>query len=347
MKRFIMKRLLTIICCLIMPFVLFAQENVNVTDKNGKKQGVWKKYENGKLLYEGQFKDDVPYGTFKYYHANGKLKSVTEFLQGVHKVKTVIYYENGKKASEGTYVDQQKDGLWRYYSNKDTLIKEENYSEGKRSGLWKTFSADGMLLEECNYLKDKKDGLYKTYYLNGKASLVETYLNGKTNGKSTSYYPNGNVSVTGDYHNGWRDGEWNSYDVNGKIRSTMVYQNGKLQNTYIYMYQKGVGQKLNQNVVAYFVKNRDKMTVVLRNGNKMSIDESMEEVEQWIDYMVFMKVNPRYIVSMDVLVSYRPVEGTEDAITIKMLPDPGEEIYSEGVEAKMVKALFNTEMPKE
>lgn len=330
-----------------MPFVLFAQENVNVTDKNGKKQGVWKKYENGKLLYEGQFKDDVPYGTFKYYHANGKLKSVTEFLQGVHKVKTVIYYENGKKASEGTYVDQQKDGLWRYYSNKDTLIKEENYSEGKRSGLWKTFSADGMLLEECNYLKDKKDGLYKTYYLNGKASLVETYLNGKTNGKSTSYYPNGNVSVTGDYHNGWRDGEWNSYDVNGKIRSTMVYQNGKLQNTYIYMYQKGVGQKLNQNVVAYFVKNRDKMTVVLRNGNKMSIDESMEEVEQWIDYMVFMKVNPRYIVSMDVLVSYRPVEGTEDAITIKMLPDPGEEIYSEGVEAKMVKALFNTEMPKE
>lgn len=330
-----------------MPFVLFAQDNVNATDKNGKKQGVWKKYENGKLQYEGQFKDDVPYGTFKYYHANGKLKSVTEFLQGVHKVKTVIYYENGKKASEGTYVDQQKDGLWRYYSNKDTLIKEENYTEGKRSGLWKTFSADGMLLEECNYLKDKKDGLYKTYYLNGKASLEETYLNGKTNGKSTSYYPNGNVSVTGDYHNGWRDGEWNSYDVNGKIRSTMVYKNGNLQNTYIYMYQKGVGQKLNQNVVAYFVKNRDKMTVVLRNGNKISIDESMEEVEQWIDYMVFMKVNPRYIVSMDVLVSYRPVEGTEDAITIKMLPDPGEEIYSEGVEAKMVKALFNTEKPKE
>ena len=347
MKRFIMKRLLIIICCLIMPFVLFAQDNVNATDKNGKKQGVWKKYENGKLQYEGQFKDDVPYGTFKYYHANGKLKSVTEFLQGVHKVKTVIYYENGKKASEGTYVDQQKDGLWRYYSNKDTLIKEENYTEGKRSGLWKTFSADGMLLEECNYLKDKKDGLYKTYYLNGKASLEETYLNGKTNGKSTSYYPNGNVSVTGDYHNGWRDGEWNSYDVNGKIRSTMVYKNGNLQNTYIYMYQKGVGQKLNQNVVAYFVKNRDKMTVVLRNGNKISIDESMEEVEQWIDYMVFMKVNPRYIVSMDVLVSYRPVEGTEDAITIKMLPDPGEEIYSEGVEAKMVKALFNTEKPKE
>lgn len=342
-----MKKIIVIIFSLFLPFVMYAQDKINVTDKNGKKQGVWKKYEQGKLLYEGQFKDDVPFGTFKYYYDNGKLKSVTEFLQGVHKVRTVIYYENGKKASEGAYIDQQKDGLWRYYSNKDTLIKEESYSEGKRSGLWRTYSPDGILLEECDYSNDKRSGLFKTYYLNGKVSLEETYLNGKTNGKSTSYYPNGNVSVTGDYHNGWRDGEWNTYDVNGKIRSTMVYKNQRLQNTYIYMYQKGVGQKLNQNAVAYFVKNRDKMTVVLRSGNKISIDESMEEVEQWIDYMVFMKVNPRYIVALDALVSYKPVEETDSAITIRVAPDPGEEIYSEGNEAKMVKALFNTEKPKE
>ena len=342
-----MRRILTIICCFFLPLLLFAQDNINVIDKNGKKQGVWKKYEQGKLQYEGQFKDDVPYGTFKYYHANGKLKSVTEFVQGVHKVNTVIYDEKGKKASEGGYIDQQKDGLWRYYTNNETLIKEENYSEGKRSGLWRTYSPDGVLLEECNYLNDKRNGLFKSYYLNGNVSLEENYLNGKTNGRSISYYPNKNISVTGDYHNGWRDGEWNTYDVNGKLRTTTVYKNQRLVNTYIYMYQKGVGQKLNQNIVAYFVKNRDKMTVVLRNGNKISIDESMEEVEQWIDYMEFMKVNPRYLISLDAMVSYKPVEDTDDAITIKIAPDPGEEVYSEGNEAKMVKALFNTEKPKE
>ena len=342
-----MKKIIVIICCLFVPFLILAQDNINVTDKNGKKQGVWKKYEHGKLLYEGQFKDDVPYGTFKYYHANGKLKSVTEFMQGVHKVKTIIYYENGKKASEGAYVDQQKDGLWRYYSDKDTLIKEENYSEGKRSGLWKTYSSSGELLEECNYLNDKRNGLYKTYYLNGNVSLEENYLNGKTNGRSTSYYPNNNISVTGNYHDGWRDGEWNTYDVNGKIRSTAVYKDQRLQNTYIYMYQKGVGQKLNQNIVAYFVKNRDKMTVVLRNGNKLTIDESMEDVEQWIDYTEFVRVNPRYIVAMDAIVSYKPVEDAEDAIIVKVVPNPGEEIRSEGVEAKLLKALYNPAKPEE
>lgn len=343
-----MKRILfLILISLFLPTLLLAQDRINVTDKNGKKQGVWKKYENGHVVYEGQFKDDVPYGTFKYYHANGKLKSVTEFQQGVHKVKTTIYHENGHKASEGAYIDQLKDGEWRYYSNQDTLIKVEHYKAGDRDGLWQTYSTSGILLEECNYLNNKRNGLYKTYYLNGIVSYEADYVAGKTNGKSSSYYPNGTVATTGNYHNGWRDGEWNSYDVKGNIRSTMVYKDRVVRNTYIYMYMKGVGQKLNQDNVAYFVKNRDKMTVVLKNGNKLQIDESMEEVEQWIDYMVFVKVNPRYIVAIDALVSYRPVEDAEDAIVVKIHPSPDEEIYVEGNDAKLLKSLFNTEKPKE
>jgi len=332
---------------LLIPFVVFSQDNINVKDKNGKKQGVWKKYENGHLVYEGQFKDDVPYGTFKYYHTNGKLKSITEFQQGVHKVKTTIYHENGHKASEGAYIDQLKEGEWRYYSNSDTLLKVEHYKTGDRDGLWQTYSTSGVLLEECNYLNNKRNGMYKTYYLNGIVSYEADYVAGKTNGKSSSYYPNGKVSTTGNYHNGWRDGEWNTYDVNGKIRSTMLYEDQILSKTYIYLYQKGVGQKLNQDNVAYFVKNRDKMTVVLKNGNKLQIDESMEEVEQWIDYMVFVKVNPRYIVAIDALVSYRPVEDAEDAIVVKIHPAPDEEVYAEGNDAKLLKSLFNTEKPQE
>lgn len=342
-----MKKTVFFTLCLLIPFVVFSQDRVNVTDKNGKKQGTWKKYEKGQLVYEGQFKDDVPYGTFKYYHANGKLKSVTEFQQGVHKVRTTIYHENGHKASEGAYIDQLKDGEWRYYSDRDTLIKVENYRMGDKHGLWKTYSTSGVLLEEANYLKNKRDGLSKSYYLNGKVSLEEQFVAGKPNGYSTSYYPNGTISMEGNYHNGWRDGEWNAYDVNGKRRTTTVYSNQRLINTYIYMYQKGVGQKLNQNAVAYFVKNRDKMTVVLRNGKKLTIDETLEEVEQWIDYMVFIKVNPRYILAMDAIVSYRPVDGGDDAITIKVNPAPDEEIYCEGNDAKLVKTLFNTEKPME
>lgn len=342
-----MKRFVVIAFCLLIPFLVLSQENINVKDKKGKKQGVWKKYENGQLVYEGQFKDDVPYGTFKYYHSDGKLKSVTDFVQGVHKVKTVIYHENGHKASEGAYIDQQKDGEWRYYTNQDTLIKIENYVMGKRHGVWKTYSTSGVLLQECNYLNDRRNGLFKSYYLNGQVQLEENYVAGKSNGKNTSYYPNGNISMTGNYHNGWREGSWDAYDVHGKIRSTTVYDNQRLVSTYIYLYQKGVGQKLNQDLVAYFVKNKEKVTVVLKNGKKLTIDESLEDVEQWIDYMVFMKVNPRYVVAMDALVGYTSVPDADDAIIVRVKPAPDEEIYSEGNDAKLVKSLFNTEKPKE
>ena len=45
---------------------------------------------------------------------------------------------------------------------------------------------------------------------------------------------------------------------------------------------------------------------------------------------------------------YKEVEGGDnDAIIIKLNPSPGEEIYAEGREAKLVKSLFNKEMPKE
>jgi len=343
-----MKRTLTLILItLFLPAILFAQDRINVTDKNGKKQGPWKKIENGKVLYAGQFKDDVPYGTFKYYHTNGKLKSETEFVQGVHKVHTVMYHENGHKASEGAYIDQQKDGEWRYYSERDTLIKVENYKLGKRNGLWQTYSQSGILLEECNYLNDKRDGLYKTYYLNGNVSLEENFVAGKINGKSTSYYPNKNISMTGNYHNSFRDGDWDAYDVNGKIRSTTVYKDHALSRTYIYLYQKGVAQKLNQDMVAYFVKNRDKVTVVLKNERTIVIDESMEEVEKWLDFMVFVRLNPRYIAAMDAIVSYKPVPDTDDGITVKIRPTPDEEIYVEGNDAKLLKAILATGIPEE
>ncbi len=330
---------------------LFAQngEVINRTDAKGNKQGFWKKMENGKLVYEGQFKDNVPYGTFKYYHENGKLKSTTDFIQGVHKVKTVMFHENEHKASEGIFIDQLKDGEWRYYSNTDKLIAIEHYAMGKRIGEWKVFSAEsGVLLEERNYLNDKLNGPYKTYYIDGAVSLEQNYLEGKLNGLCTSYNPKGAVAATGNYLKGSRIGSWDFYDSKGKIRSTVEYKDQRVLKTYVYLYMKGEGQKLNQDLIAYFLKKGDKTAAVLRNGNQILFDETLDEVASWADFTVFTKIAPSVIAASDAIVDYTPVEDAgNDAIIIKLKPSTDEEIYSEGVEAKMVKALFNKEMPKE
>lgn len=345
-----MRKLLLLAVCLA-SLSIMAQNNeiINKKDASGRKQGVWKKMENGKKVYEGQFKDDVPYGVFKYYHDNGNLKSTTEFIQGVHKVRTVIYHENEHKASEGVFIDQLKDGEWKYYSNTDKLIAVEHYAMGKRTGEWKVYSAEtGILLDECNYLNDKLNGVHKTYYVDGSVSLEQDFVDGKMNGKCTAYYPKNVMSSTGNYLKGQRIGSWNFYDTKGKIRSTIEYKDQRVLKTYVYLYIMGQGQKLNQDLIAYFLKKGDKTAAVLRNGKQILFDETLDEVALWADFTVFIKVTPSVIAAIDAIVDYKEVEdGANDAIIVKLKPDTDEEIYSEGVEAKMVKALFNREMPKE
>lgn len=345
-----MRKFLLLLLCLT-SWSIMAQNNeiINKKDASGRKQGVWKKMENGKKVYEGQFKDDVPYGVFKYFHANGKLKSTTEFIQGVHKVRTEMYHENEHKASEGCFIDQLKDGEWKYYSNTDKLIAVEHYAMGKRTGEWKIYSAEtGVLLEERNYLDDKLNGSYKTYYVDGTVSLEQFYVDGKLNGKSTAYYPKNVVSSTGNYLKGQRIGSWDFYDTKGKIRSTVEYKNQLVLKTYVYLYIMGQGQKLNQDLIAYFLKKGDKTAAVLRSGKQILFDETLDDVASWADFTVFTKIAPSVIAAIDAIVGYNEVEdGANDAITIKLKPATDEEIYSEGVEAKMVKALFNKEMPKE
>ena len=49
----------------------------NKIDENGKKQGPWKKTYPRSIAvqYEGQFKDDKPVGTFKYYYPSRKIQA--------------------------------------------------------------------------------------------------------------------------------------------------------------------------------------------------------------------------------------------------------------------------------
>ena len=58
--------------------ILMAQ---NITDSKGLKQGEWRKVDaNGKVIYEGRFKDNIPQGVFTYYYEDGK-----------HSVETYIF----------------------------------------------------------------------------------------------------------------------------------------------------------------------------------------------------------------------------------------------------------------
>ena len=49
------------------PFFAFSQ-SINNVDAKGYKQGIWTKtHDNGSVRYQGQFRDNIPYGIFNYY----------------------------------------------------------------------------------------------------------------------------------------------------------------------------------------------------------------------------------------------------------------------------------------
>lgn len=339
-----MKRATALLITLFATIGLFAQNNA--TDSQGKKHGHWKKYDDkGVLLYEGEFNHGVPVGTFHYYHASGKLKSTTRFIEGTHKVHTSMYDINGKLASEGNFVDQLKDSIWNYYNPKGTVIKTEGYKNGKRHGTWQTYSSEtGTLLEESHYDNDVLNGDRSTYFTDGKVSTKSQYINGEMSGPFTSYFPNGKIFYTGTYLFGLETGEWKYYDENGNPRKSVEFKNGKLQKTYLFL-NIGGWQKMNQENIAYFHKEGNQTRVVSNNGKSIMCNQVFEELLTYVDFVDFCIISSTYAVSYPAIKGYREI-GT-DRIEVTLSPATEEPVICEGDHAKAVKMLFNNEVPKE
>jgi antitoxin component YwqK of YwqJK toxin-antitoxin module len=221
----------------------------NVTDSKGLKQGAWKKSDAaGNLIYEGQFKDNIPQGTFLYYYEDGKVRSQLAYSADGKSASAVNFHPNGKKMAEGTYLETKKDGLWKYYNDLETLSSEETYTKGIPTGVWKTYFDDGKLLEECPYSKGKKDGECRQYFQDGSIKSVVNFKDGKYDGSARYFYPNGKPILEGQFVNDLREGLWTAYKDNGEKESEITYFEGSVSEEKYY--DKAREEELNNEVKA-------------------------------------------------------------------------------------------------
>jgi antitoxin component YwqK of YwqJK toxin-antitoxin module len=143
---------LSIALLLLVPAITFAQ---NMTDSTGKKQGPWvKKYPDGKIMYEGTFRDDKPVGLFKRYNEKGILRSELTFSDKKDEALAVFFHPDGHKAAEGMYVAKKKEGLWKFYSATQPayLIGEENTDAESRK-FYPTAHREIMGLQKTEWLQ--------------------------------------------------------------------------------------------------------------------------------------------------------------------------------------------------
>ncbi|NOR75861.1 MAG: hypothetical protein GQ525_11955 [Draconibacterium sp.] len=219
-------RILAIIFILL-PFLSISQ--INQTDSNGLRQGLWKKQQpNGKLIYEGNFKDGKPVGEWKRYHPGGRVKAIISYQQNTDSAFTQLFDKYGKKVAEGNYVNQIKEGNWIYFS-KNRKITEEHFKLGLKNGVALKYYDTGELMEETDWVNGMQTGNYKIYYKTGKPYMQCKMKFDQRNGLCLIHTQNGRLEMEANYKNNLRDGEWKFYD-NGQFWYLLKYNEGEILN---------------------------------------------------------------------------------------------------------------------
>lgn len=205
-----------IIISIVLTTIGFSQNNV--TDAKGRKQGVWiKYYPNSKVMeYKGEFKDNIPQGTFTYYYTNNKTKAIMKHENNAARTVSIMYYPNGKVLTYGIYLKSKKDSVWT------------------------TWNEEGRLLMKETYKNDLLNGEKRLYFIPSDKEFVKevcinstNYLNGEIEGPFKEYYPSGQLRKTGQYLNHKREGEWISYEMDGKKMAIERYYKGQKHGWFI------------------------------------------------------------------------------------------------------------------
>jgi len=214
----------------VMLCALVSTQAQNRTDEQGRKQGPWvKTYEDAQdVRYSGQFKDDKPYGRFKYYYKGGQLSSELRFSGNGSISRTRNFHDTGKLMAEGKYIDQQKDSTWVYFDRSGRKRSVENWNTGELNGLSETYYPNGKVAERIHWYNGTQVGEWKQFFEDGVLKAEATYENGEPEGTMKYYYPNGKPEISGQIHNGFRDGNWVYYNVDGSIQLQVLYQWGKV-----------------------------------------------------------------------------------------------------------------------
>ncbi len=231
-----MNKLLVAATFLLFGITGFSQD-LNQVDAQGRKQGTWKKYfSNGMLRYEGQFKDDQPYGEFIYYSPYDYVLARTTFISKDISY-TLMFHKNGNRRAEGKNIKEQRDSVWIFFDQDGIKVSEESYRMGVKHGDEKVFFDNGELTQIIPWKNGIKEGVWKQYYLGGQLKGQGSFKNNVWSGEVIFYDLDGNVNAKGNYQEGLKEGEWQYFDEEGKVLSKEWYSQG------VFVKQEGVNLK--------------------------------------------------------------------------------------------------------
>ena len=192
--------------------ILISEQTFN----NGKNSGTSKEYTNkGKLAEEYIYKNDM-LQEYKAYGSDGKIVYQNK-KEGKNNYDATLYYPNGNKKREGKVSNGVLDGKWKNYNINGYLTSEENYSAGKKDGKFTSYYENGNVKREIDYIEGESNGYYKEYYKNGKVKKEGAYIKDKQVGVWTSYFSDGTTESINFYKDDSYDNWQQYFCANGKM----------------------------------------------------------------------------------------------------------------------------------
>jgi len=107
----------------------------------GEKEGKWY-YNLGDHVQEGEYKDGMKEGIWKYFYPGGKLKFEGNFVQGNEDGKHRWYFENGNIQEEQYWVMGSREKTWRSNDEAGNLVIAITYKKNKEIKI------NGKLIDE-------------------------------------------------------------------------------------------------------------------------------------------------------------------------------------------------------
>lgn len=149
-------------------------EVFEITSEDGKKNGIRKVFdeENGAVIWEESYKDDLLTGKRILFYANGQPQEVENYENGILVGEVLSYDAQGNLSNKANYINQ--DGVSvlngineRYYPN-GQLMEKITIVDNKFKGAFEEYYENGQLKAKGNYTEDRFDdpaeiGIIETY----------------------------------------------------------------------------------------------------------------------------------------------------------------------------------------
>ena len=242
------------------------------------------KYNNGNMKTEGDYKDGLPVGTWKFWDRDGTeytgavSKYVFHEIQSgetlekiadnfevdvdqLYELNEDIDKDAGDKIKAGQVIGvktaDDADGQFLFWYDKQRIkIKSHKvFINGRRNSKWTFWNENGNIVRTGSYAAGKRDGSYAYYFNDGSKKEEGAWKNDQRDGLWVKYSDNGNTQKEGTYSNGKKDGVWTTWNDKGLMASKYLYENNIVVDKWAFKYQ--------------FYSNGNEKTVKSTRNNKL------------------------------------------------------------------------------